>query len=146
MRRILLPALTLGLLALPSSAAANTYPLGWHERYFASGGELHIELVVRSLEVTNSGWQLRLSVTNHSALSIDVRPRFALVGRTSNTGRRVGGDLQPLATGESWSTLVIKGRGRPAGQVRIRLGAFFQPLVPGLPPIVWLSQHSLRVH
>jgi hypothetical protein len=145
MRRFLLPAVLLGLLVLAPSAAAKTYPLGWHERFFASGGELHIEVIVRSLQVSGSSWQVRLSVTNQSALHIGVRPRFALVGQTTYVGSVVGPGLRPIATGESWPAVVIKGHGRPAGQVRMRLGAFYQPLVPGLPPIVWVSRHSLRV-
>ena len=144
MRR-LFPAVFLGFLILAPSAATKTYPLGWHERFFASGGELHIEVIARSLEVSGSSWQLRLSVTNQSALRIGVRPRFALVGRITYPGNVVGPGLRPLATGESWPSVVIKGRGRPTGQVRFRLGAFYQPLVPGLPSIVWVSRHSLRV-
>ena len=134
-----------GFLVLAPSAATETYPLGWHERFFASGGELHIEVVVRSLQVSGASWQLRLSVTNQSALRIGVRPRFALVAQTTYSGSVVRPRLLPIATGESWPTVVIKGHGRPAGQVRIRLGAFYQPLVPGLPPIVWVSRHSLRI-
>ena len=145
MRRFLFPAVFLGFLVLAPSAATKTYPLGWHERFFASGGELDIEVIVRSLDVSGSSWQLRLSVTNQSALRIGVRPRFALVGQTTYPGSVVGPILRPLATGESWPAVKLKGHGRPAGQVRIRLGAFFQPLVPGLPPIVWVSRHSLRV-
>jgi hypothetical protein len=144
-RRLLLPAVLLGFLVLAPSAATKTYPLGWHERFFASGGELHIEVIVRSLEVTGSSWQMRLSVTNQSALHIGVRPRFALLGQTTYTGSVVGPALRPLATGESWPAVVIKGHGRPAGKVRIRLGAFYLPLVPGLPPIVWVSRRYLRV-
>jgi hypothetical protein len=145
MRRFLVAAVLLGFLVLAPSAGAKTYPLGWHERFFASGGELHIEVVVRSLEVSGSSWQVRLSVTNQSALHIGLRPRFALVGQTTYGGSVVGPRLRPIATGESWPVVVIKGHGRPAGQVRVRLGAFYQPLVPGLPPIVWVSRHSLRV-
>lgn len=145
MRRLALPALLLGGLVLAPSAAAKTYPLGWHERFFASGGELHIEVVVRSLEVSKSSWQLRVSVTNESALSIRVRPHFALVGKQTYSGTVVGSGLRPLATGESWPALVIEGHGRPVGRVRMRLGAFSLPLVPGLPPITWLSRHSLLV-
>ena len=145
MRRFLLPAAVLGFLVLAPSAATKTYPLGWHERFFASGGELHIEVVVRSLEVSGSSWQLRVSVTNQSALSVGVRPRFALLGRTTYAGSVVGPGLRPIATGESWPAVVIKGHGRPAGRVRIRLGAFYLPLVPGLPSIVWASRHSLRI-
>lgn len=145
MRHLLLPAVLLGFLVLAPSAATKTYPLGWHERFFASGGEVHIEVSVRSLEVSGSSWQLRLSVRNQSALHIGVRPRFALVGRTTYTGRVIGPGLRPLATGESWPAVVIRGHGRPAGKVRIRLGAFYMPLVPGLPPFVWVSRHSLMV-
>jgi hypothetical protein len=144
-RGFLLPAVALGFLVLAPSASTKTYPLRWHERFFASGGELHIEVIVRSLEVSGSSWRLRLSVTNQSALSMGVRPRFALVGRTTHPGRVVGPGLRPLPTGESWPLVVIKGHGLPVGRVRIRLGAFYQPLVPGLPPIVWLSRHSLTI-
>src|SRR5690349_8798395 len=100
MRRFLLPAVMIGFLVIAPLAATKTYPLGWHERFFASGGELHIEVIVRSLEISGTSWHLRLSVTNRSALRIGVRPRFALVGQTTYPGRVVGPDPRPLATGE----------------------------------------------
>ena len=145
MRRIVAAVLLAGALVAVPAAAGKTYPLGWHERFFTSGGEIHIAVVVRSLEISSASWQVRLSVTNHSSLSIDVRPRFALIGDRTYRGRLVGANPAPIATGESSRLLVVEGRGRPSGRLRFRLGAFFYPLIPGIPEIAWLSRRSVVV-